>query len=72
MTVDQIFDEVMKYVLGVPQNVTYSETIKAQAKAIKDSKDLLTKELGIIYNKGYEDGVKFQQNQQLKKQQKEN
>ncbi len=68
----QILDEIMKGVLNVPQNVGYSETIKYQTKVLQESQALLKNELLKMYNKGHEEGMKYQKTLQIKKQQKEN
>lgn len=72
MNEQQILDEIMKGVLNVPQNVGYSETIKYQTKVLQESQALLKKELLKMYNKGHEEGMKYQKTLQIKKQQKEN
>lgn len=72
MNEQQILDEIMKGVLNIPQNVGYSETIKYQTKVLQDCQTLLKNELMKMYNKGHEEGMKFQKTQQIKKQQKEN
>lgn len=72
MNEQQILDEIMKGVLNVPQNVGYSETIKYQTKVLQESQALLKKELMKMYNKGHEEGIKYQKTQQIKKQQDQN
>lgn len=72
MNEQQILDEIMKGVLNVPQNVGYSETIKYQTKVLQEGQALLKKELMKMYNKGHEEGIKYQKTQQIKKQQDQN
>ena len=72
MNANQIFDEIMKNVMNVPQTEGHTKMIEGQFKAVKDSTELLKAELSKIYNKGYAEGIEFQKKLQIQKQQKEN
>lgn len=72
MNAEEILDEIMKNILNVPQNTGYAETIRNQSKAVQNSQGIIKQELAKIYDKGFKEGVQFQEDKQIKKQQKEN
>ncbi|WP_147366791.1 hypothetical protein [Epilithonimonas arachidiradicis] len=62
----------MKRVLSIPANGSYSETLKLQQQALKESENLILHELEKKYDKGYQDATKFYDEMKVRKQQKEN